>query len=213
MSTLLADKDQNPYASPRLESGPAPSPPTPVAKPGSLVIILVGFMLVLGGYLTSNLFLISDLYQVGFGPDGKVLSSPFAAAFSTPGQQWMLYAACAAAFIAGAIMVGSQPFNPMAVVCYAMCPLICFIFIVAWPLRVVQKYADAVAAFDLLVGSSLLFTGATRMFLLYGQRGGGFEPVAASMMTEAGLALMLGSALKFYMSSSRASSADATAAA
>jgi hypothetical protein len=56
------------------------------------------------------------------------------------------------------------------------------------------------------VGSCLTFTGATRLFLLYGNSNGSFAPVAASMMTEAGLAMILGSMIKFYRVTGRTDS-------
>src|SRR5262245_375347 len=168
MSTTFADAFENPYASPSSTPKAPPAPaPAAKAKPGSLAIIFPGFILLLVGYLCSNLFLISDLYQVGFGPGGKVIPSPFAMAFQTPAQQWMVYLATASAFVAGAVMFGSQRFNPITVVCYMMCPLAGAIFLIASPLRIVQKYAEPVAAIYLLIGSCLVFTGATRMFLLY----------------------------------------------
>jgi hypothetical protein len=209
MSTTF-DQLNNPYASPRLESSTAAQPQTVAAKPGSVVIILLGLVLVLVGYLASNLFMISNLYQVGFGPDGQVVPSPFVAAGTTPLVQWLIYAAFAAAFVGGAVMIGSQPFNPMAIVCYMMCPLVSLIFIVGWPLRVVRRYVEAVAGFYLLVGSALVFTGATRMFLLYGKAAGdSFEPVAASMMTQAGLALVVGAMVKFALNGSPTAAASA----
>jgi hypothetical protein len=107
------------------------------------------------------------------------------------------------------VMIGSQPFNPTAIVCYMMCPLICMIFVVAWPLRVVRRYVEAVAACYLLVGSALLFTGATRLFLLYGNAGGSFEPVLASMMTEAGLAMVVGAMVKIALAGSPAAGTSA----
>ena len=108
-------------------------------------MILGGFVLLLGGYFTSNLFLISDLYHVGMGPGGRAIPSPLAAAFTTAPQQWGLYVACAAAFVAGTVMIGSQPFNPMAIVCYVMCPLVGMIYAIATPLRIVKKYAEPVS--------------------------------------------------------------------
>jgi hypothetical protein len=209
MSNVFADVIPNPYVSPRLETAPASAPVAAVAKPGSIGMILGGFVLVLVGYLMSNIFVISDLYHVGFGPDGKVIPSPFASVFSTAPQQWTLYFVCATAFIAGAVMIGSQPFNPLVVVCYVMCPLVGMIYLIATPLRIAKKYAEPIAAAYLLIGSCLVFTGATRMFLLYGQAAGGFAPVAASMMTEAGMALVLGSALRFLVTDSPSRANDA----
>src|SRR5207249_1027047 len=140
---------------------------------------------------TSNLFLVSDLYHVGFGPNGEVIPSPLALAFHTPAQLWMVYVAFAGAFVAGSVMLASQRFNPMAVVCYVMCPLAGAVYLIGSPLRIVQKYAEPVAALYLVIGSCLFCTGATRMFSLYGQVTNGFAPVAASMMTEVGLAFIV----------------------
>jgi hypothetical protein len=200
MSVVLADNISNPYTSPRASGAPLPAPAAPVTKPGSIGIVLGGFVLLLLGYFTSNLFLISDLYHIGMGPDGKAIPSPLAAVFTTAPQQWGMYALCAAAFVAGAVMIGSQRFNPMAVVCYVMCPLVGMIYLIASPLRIVKKNAELVAALYLLVGSCLAISGITQLLRLYGQNGGGFAPIAASMMTEAGLAFVVGSALKFMAS-------------
>jgi hypothetical protein len=188
---------ENPYASPRATPAPAPAAPAADTRPGSLVLILLGFVLVLVGYFTSNFFLISDLYHVGFGPGGKEIPSPFAPVFNTPALQWMLYLASASAFVAGAVMIGSQRFNPLAVVAYIMCPLIGIIHLLGAPLRIAKKYAEAVAAVYLLIGSALAFTGATQMFRLYGLADPGIAPVGASLLTEVGLAFVVGAALKF----------------
>jgi hypothetical protein len=197
MSSGFATAATNPYATPQCLSEAADaSPAAAKTKHGSLAIVFAGFLLVLGGYFTSNIFLIADLYHVPFGPNGKVLSSPFAATFSTPAQQWMLYGACAAATIAGCIMVGSQAFNPLAAVAYIMCPLMAGIYLVASPLRIAQKWAFPVATFYLAVGSCLAGTGIIRLGNLYGQPGSGFEPVGASMLTEVGLALFVGAVVK-----------------
>jgi len=197
MSVALADLAQNPYASPNTVAVPAPAAPAADASPGSLVLIILGFVLVLVGYITSNFFLISDLYHVGFGPGGKDIPSPFASVFSTPALQWMLYLACALAFVAGAVMIASQRFNPLAVVAYVICPLIGIIHLVGAPLRIAKKYAEAVATVYLLIGSALAFTGATQMFRLYGLADPGMAPVGASLLTEVGLVFVVGAALKF----------------
>ena len=196
MSTVVADSFQNPYASPVPETRPAPAT-VPAEKPGSLGLIFGGFVLLLAGYFTSNLFLIFDLYHVPFGSDGQVIPSPLAAAASTAAQRWLLYVVCASAFVSGAVMIGSQRFNPMAVVCYVMCPLIGLIYLIASPLRMARKHAEAVATVYLLIGSCLAFTGGIQLFRLYGLPTNGFAPVGASLMTEAGLVLIVGAIIKF----------------
>jgi hypothetical protein len=203
MSTAFAESFQNPYASPAPESRPAPAA-IPAEKPGSIAIFFAGFILLLGGYFTSNIFLIADLYHVPFGPNGKAIPSPFAASFSTAPQQWMLYAACAAGFVAGVILIGSQRFNPMTLVACIMCPLVGLIILIASPLRIARKYAEPVAAVYLLIGSCLAFTGLTQMFRLYGAANDGFAPVAASLMAEAGLAFIIGALIKFWCMSAKA---------
>jgi hypothetical protein len=210
MSTMLADRVPNPYASPGLERTPAPAPTKPTTAVGSLAMVFGGFILVLAGYFTSNLFLIGDLYKIGMGPEGKPIASPFALLGTTPVEQWLLYALCASAFIAGAVMIGSQRFNPMAVVCYVMCPLVGAIYLVGSPLRIApKKYAEIVAAVYLLGGSCLAFTGVTRLFLLYGRTGQEMAPILASMMTEVGLALILGAIVKFWCAASPEASREA----
>src|SRR5687768_3114420 len=123
MSTAFADSLQNPYASPAQEIRPA-AVAAAAEKPGSLALFFLGFILLLGGYFTSNIFLISDLYNVPFGPNGKAIPSPFASAAGTAPQQWLLYAAFAAAFVVGAVLIGSQRFNPLTFVAHIMCPLV-----------------------------------------------------------------------------------------
>jgi hypothetical protein len=196
MSAVLADSVPNPYAMPRVATIPA-SAPVQASKPGSLGIIFSGFVLLLLGYFTSNLLVISELYKIGMGPDGSS-PPPLAALELTPAQGWMFYIASAAAFVAGAVMVGSQRYNPIAIVCYVMCPLVGLIYAVASPLRMVRKYSEIVAAGYLLVGSCLACTGATRLLALYQRPNDGIAPVLASMMTEAGLALVLGAIVKFW---------------
>jgi len=196
MSAVIADSVSNPYATPRVATVPAPAP-VASNKPGSFPIIFGGFVLLLLGYFTSNLLVIAELYKIGMGPDGTA-PPPLAALQLTPAQGWMFYIASAAAFIVGAVMVGSQRFNPIAVVCYVMCPLVGLIYAVASPLRMVRKYAEIVAAGYLLVGSCLACTGAMRLIALYQRSNDGFAPVLASMMTEAGLALVLGAIVKFW---------------
>jgi hypothetical protein len=208
MSMPLLENFPNPYVSPRSAVTPVAAPAVQPIRPGSIGITVGGFVLLLLGYFASNLFVISDLYHIGFGPDGKVIPSPLASIASTAPQQWMLYAACAAAFVTGAVMIGSQSFNPLVAVCYIICPVVGIIYLVATPLRIVKKYAEPVAALYLLVGSCLVITGATQLLRLYGHATGGFAPVAASMMTEAGLAIVVGSALKFLVSGSPTISAE-----
>jgi hypothetical protein len=198
MSISFADAAQNPYASPSLEASSAPVETAPSPTPGSLAIIFPGFVLLLVGYFMSNLLLIGDLYHIGMGPQGQVVASPLAAICRTAPEQWLLYVLCAAAFVAGAVMIGSQRFNPMAVVCYVMCPIVGAIYLVGSPLRMAVKYAEIVATLYLLVGSCLAFTGLTQLLRLHQQSNNGFAPIAASMMTEAGLALVVGAALKYW---------------
>ena len=114
-----------------------------------LPFCLVAFQL--GGYFVSNIFLISDLYKVGFGPNGEVIPSPFAQNLQTPFQQWTLYIVSAAATVAGFVMIGSQRQNPVAIMCYVMCPLVAVAYFVGWPLRAVQRNAAPVAALYLAV--------------------------------------------------------------
>src|SRR5439155_7189687 len=108
MSAVLADSVPNPYATPRVQTVPAPAP-VAANKPGSLPIILGGFVLLLLGYFSSNLLVIGDLYKISMGPNVHA-PSPLAVAEMTPAQEWMLYIAATAAFVAGAVMVGSQRF-------------------------------------------------------------------------------------------------------
>lgn len=200
MSSPTADYFANPYAAPQDAPIVAEVVETP-ARPGSLGLILGGFVLLLVGYLTSNLFAIADLYGLGMGPGGQQIPSPLAGVFTTPLEQWLFYLLTASAFIAGAVMLSSQRWNPLAAVCYIMCPIAGAVYFVGWPLRSVQRYAEQVAAVYLLVGSALAFTGGTRMFLLYGNPRGNFAPVIASLMTEVGVALMVGAFLKFCYAS------------
>ncbi len=198
MSSALPNFAENPYASPQTNCPPPPNIPAAAAKPGSVGMVLGGLVLMLVGYLASNLFLISDLYHLGFGPNGEAIPSPLGMAVQSPAQLWMIYAGFAAAFVAGAVMMGSQGFNPVTIVCYVMCPLAAFVYFAGLPLRSARKYAEAVATIYLVIGSCLVCTGATRLFLLYGQPADDFAPVTASMMTEVGLALVVGSLLKFW---------------
>ena len=77
------------------------------------------------------------------------------------------------------------------------------------PLRMVRKYAEIVAAGYLLVGSCLTCTGATRLVALYQRSSDGFAPILASMMTEAGLALVLGAIVKFWCVPASSSAGEA----
>jgi hypothetical protein len=200
MSTPFADLFVNPYAAPQdapIVAEVVQEPP----KPGSISLILGGFVLLVVGYLTSNLFAIADLYGLGMGPGGQQIPSPLGGVLTTPLQKWLFYVATASACIAGAVMLGSQRWNPFAVVCYVMCPIVGVAYFIAWPLRSVKRYAEQVATVYLLIGSILAFTGGTQLFLLYGNSRGSFAPVIASLMTEVGVALMLGALLKFWHAS------------
>ena len=196
MSASPADLVANPYASPEFAPAEAPAKETP--QHGSVALIMTGFVLLLVGYLTSNLFAIADLYGLGMGPEGEVIPSPLSLVFTTPFQRWMFYVVSGAAFVVGAVLLGSQRFNPVTVVCYVMCPLAGLAFLVASPLREIQKFAEPVAAIYLLIGSALAFTGITQLYLLYGTNNGSFVSVLASMMTQVGTAMILGALLKFW---------------
>jgi hypothetical protein len=194
MSSSFTGYAENPYASPQGLSEVDVKPET--AKPGSLAIVFGGFVLLLVGYLTSNLFLISDLYNVPFGPDDKPVPSPFAIAFTSPAALWGAYSLGAAAAIAGAVMIASQAFNPLAVVCYMFCPIAAASWLVGSPLRVARSWAMPVATLYLAVGSCLAGVGIIQLVSLYGQPNVSFAPVAASMITEVGLALIVGAGIK-----------------
>jgi len=197
---MPADLDaplQNPYASPQVCETPHRAQlQQEKPQPGSLALILGGFFMLLIGYLTSNLFVIGDLYHLAFGPDNQHIASPFAALFSSPAQEWGLYCLCAGATIAGCVMFGSQRYNPLAIVCYMMCPIASLIFLVAAPLRLARKTALPVAAIYLAVGGCLAGTGITQLVSLYGRPNLNFEPPLASMMAEVGLAFVVGAILK-----------------
>jgi hypothetical protein len=198
IQATFADSPPNPYVSP-LPDVPIVQAELVDDKPklGSLSIIAVGFGLLLIGYLSSNVFAIADLYQVGFGPDGEVIPSPFAAFFGDkPAAQWLFYAVCASAAIGGCILIGSQNFNPLVGVIFVMCPLVGLVFLVATPLRIARKYVVPVAAIYLMIGTCLAGVGLLRMIGLYGQAGLNFEPILASLMLQIGLAMLGGAMLK-----------------
>jgi hypothetical protein len=199
MSTPAADFFANPYASPQDAPPIVAEVASPPEKPGSLGIILGGFVLLLVGYITSVLA-IADLYGLGMGPDGQPTPSPLAEVFTSPIQQWLFYVLTGSTFVAGAVMLGSQRMNPLAMVCYAMCPIAGLAFAAGWPLRAVKKFAEPVAALYLLVGSALAFTGGTQLFLLFGKSNGSFQPVLASLLALVGVALMVGAGIKFMYS-------------
>ena len=214
MST--APPPENPYlASSSEQDRQQEVPPADVslkAQMGSLGIIFLGFVLLLGGYFVSNFFAISDLYQLGLGPSGEVLPSPFADTFTTPAQKWMLYVGSALAAVLGLVMIGSQKYNPMAAVCYFMCPLVGITFLVAWPLRAAQKHAVATAAAYLAVGTCLAAIGVMRLTALYGQSSVGFDVVTGSMLAEVGFACALGALLKLWNTDSNDAPATASTA-
>jgi hypothetical protein len=191
----------NPYASPAAtpEAPPAPAEP---AKPqhGSLACIFPGFLLLLVGYLASNVLAVADLYHVGFGPDGEFIPSPFSVVLTTPFLQRLFYALTASAAIAGCVLIGSQNFNPMAVVCYVMCPLVGLVFLVGLPLRIAGRFALPIATIYLTIGTCLAGAGLMQLINLYGRSNLEFEPMLASLLMEAGLALLCGALLKLWRS-------------
>ena len=203
MQTEFSSSSDNPYASPvgiPQTTENAAGPTQEANRTGSLALIFLGFVLLLGGYLTSNIFAISDLYQLGFGPEGEVIPSPFALLFTTPAQQWLFYALAASAAIVGCVLIGSQNGHPMAFVCYILCPLVALVFVIGLPLRMTRKLAVPVAAAYLCIGTCLAGAGLTQLVNLYGQPNPGFAPVMASVLTEAGVALVIGAVLKLWRS-------------
>src|SRR5438105_881158 len=123
MSGFAAAEQLNPYASPTIDAAREPAAARPAAKPGSVAIVLSGLVLLLVGYFTSNLLVMAELYDIDWGPGASNAPSPFASVLPTAMHQWLAYAVAAAAFVVGAVMVGSQRFNPMTIVVYVMCPL------------------------------------------------------------------------------------------
>lgn len=189
----------NPYASPAEVAEPAPQPAAPVVPQfGSLAIVFPGVLLLLVGYLASNLFALGDIFGLGFGPEGKPIPSPLAGVLTTPGQQWLFYAVAGAAAIVGAVMVGSQNFSPAAAVCYFMCPIAALAMIVGMPLRMAGRFATPIATIYLAIGTCLAGAGVMRLVNLYGQHGLDFEPMQASFMAQGGLALLAGGVLKLW---------------
>ncbi|MCI0358120.1 MAG: hypothetical protein L0211_06540 [Planctomycetaceae bacterium] len=200
----------NPYASPAPTPEPAPAE-QPKPQPGSLAIIFPGFILLLVGYLTSNVFAVADLYHVGFGPQGEFIPSPFASAFTTPLAQWLFYAVAAGAAIAGCVVVGSQKFNPMAVVIFVMCPIVGLVFLAGAPLRMAGRFATPIAVVYLAVGTCLAGAGIMRLVSLYGQTINDAAPMLASILTEVGLALLVGGLVKLWRSGAFSAPAAASA--
>jgi len=189
----------NPYASPTPDASPAPVQPA-ASQHGSLACIIPGFLLLLVGYLASNVLAIADLYHVGFGPDGQFIPSPLAGVFTTPFLQWLFYALTASAAIAGCVLVGSQNFNPMVVVCYVMCPLVGLVFLLGLPLRIAGRFAAPIATIYLAIGTCLAGAGLMRLVSLYGRPNLEFEPMLASLLAESGVALLAGGILKLWHS-------------
>jgi hypothetical protein len=187
----------NPYASPAAAPDFSLLPAEPAApRPGSLVIIILGFFLLLVGYAVSNALAIGDLYGLGMAPEGEKIPSPLAELCSTPFELWLFYAATAGATVAGCLLIGSQNANPMAIVCYVMCPIAGLVFLLGMPLRLAGRRGQSFATIYLGVGTCLAGDGILRLIHLYGQPGVTFEPILASLMTEAGLALAAGGLLK-----------------
>ena len=98
----------------------------------------------------------------------------------------------------GAVMIGSQPFNPLVVVCYVMCPLVGLVFLVGLPLRIAGRFAVPIATIYLAIGACLAGAGRMQLISLYGRPNLEFEPMLASLLTEAGLALLCGALLKLW---------------
>jgi hypothetical protein len=201
----------NPYASPAPPPPPPPEEvpqwPAPKPKPGSLFVIFPGFILLLVGYLASNVFAIADLYHVGFGPNGQFIPSPLAGVCTTPLLQWLFYVVTASAAIGGCLMVGSQRFNPSAIVIFVMCPIVGLVFLVGAPLRMVGRFATAAAVAYLVVGTCLAGAGVSRLVSLYGRINDDGAPIIASLLTEIGLALFAGGLIKLWRSGAFSSGA------
>ena len=187
----------NPYASPTAAPEAQLLPAEPAApRPGSLVMIILGFFLLLVGYVISNALAIGDLYGLGMAPEGEKIPSPLAELCSSPFELWLFYAATAGATVAGCLLIGSQNANPMAIVCYVMCPIAGLVFLLGMPLRMAGRWGQSIGTIYLGVGTCLAGAGILRLVNLYGQPGVTFEPILASLMTEAGLALAAGGLLK-----------------
>jgi hypothetical protein len=148
------------------------------------------------GYLAGNIFAVFDIYQIGMGPDGEPVPSPLSELCPTPALQWLFYGLCAAATVAGCILLGSQNFNPLCAVIFFMCPIAGLVFLFASPLRMARKHAVGVAAVYLMIGTCLAGVGLTKLIGLYGQPGLEFQPMLFSLMFQAGLAMLGGAMLK-----------------
>jgi hypothetical protein len=96
-------------------------------------------------------------------------------------------------------MIGSQNFNPMAVVMYMLCPIVGLVFLAATPLRVARRWAVPIATVYLGLGTCLAGAGVMRLINLYGQPNLILEPLIASLMTEVGYALLGGAILKLWL--------------
>jgi hypothetical protein len=197
MQTTTAGSLLNPYASP---AGDIPVIQAEIVedkpKHGSLALILLGFVLLLVGYMAGNVFAIFDLYQIGMGPDGEAMPSPISELCPTPASLWLFYGLCAAATIAGCLLIGSQNFNPLCAVVFFMCPIAGLVFLLATPLRTVRNYVVPVAAVYLMIGTCLAGVGLTKLIGMYGQPGLEFEPILCSLALQAGLAMLAGAMLK-----------------
>jgi hypothetical protein len=190
----------NPYDSPS-----APVYPTAISEPqayerGSVPVIVIGGVLFIFGYICSNVFAIADLYHVGLGTYGEFVPSPLSSAFNSPLELWLIYALAAAAVVAGCVLIGCQNYHPAAVVCFILCPLMGLVFAVGMPLRSAWRYAVPAATAYVGVGTCLAGAGVMHLVNLYGRLHVGFEPIVASLLVEAGLAMVVGGFLKLVHS-------------
>lgn len=186
----------NPYASPAALPEPPPVEQAP-AREGTIGLIIAGVALLLMGYFTSNLFAIDDLYGIGLGPRGQ---SPLAGVFTTPAQQWLFYVLTASAAAAGCVLFGSQRFHSAMAVIFFFCPIATLVFVAGYPLRTARRFAIPISTAYLAIGTCLAGAGVMRLINLYGRPDLGLEPFLASLLTEAGAAMVAGAVLKLWSS-------------
>ena len=155
--------------------------------------IFCGTVLLLLGYIASDIFVISDLYHIS-----EFTPTPLSAALTTSSQQWGGYAIATAILVWGAVLIGSAPFNSQAMICYIMCPIAAAACLIGSPLRAAQKYARQVAFVYVSIGVCVAVSGIMQLLALYGQFDAGLSPITASVLAQVGIILSASGVLRLW---------------
>lgn len=161
----------------------------------SAALLLLGFALLLPGFLGSLMVLTVDLSGVAM-ENGVPMASPLGEAIQNPAHLWIAFAVGTLMVVMGAILIGSQPFCLPAAIVYFMCPIVCLVHLLGALLRGDKPWNRIAAQAYLVIGAVAAFVGATVLKQGPAEPEQMFQFVSSGFLFQFGLAAALGGVIR-----------------